>query len=148
MWEISCPRIVIKNWSLTVRSKRCLSALPKVCFSWMKQCSRTMTVCLKDVHPLTADPQRPAAYLNSNGHCVHIQMFTGKSVYLKGKLPQGELPQGEAHTVAIPGCLHYERFKAVLPCLQHLFTCLQHCQKILSPLKTFEEKGLNKMYAN
>ncbi len=55
----------------------------------------------------------------------------------QGKLPGGKLPQGGVHTVVIPVCLHYVRFKAAVPCLQH---CQNYSSSNVSPLKIFAKR--------
>lgn len=63
----------------------------------------------------------------------------------RGELPEGKSPQGEVHTVVIPVCLHYVRFKAAVPCLQQ---CQNYSCCTVSPLKNICEKGLNNIYVN
>lgn len=51
--------------------------------------------------------------------------------------PQGKLPQGEVHTVVILVCLHYVRFKAAVPCLQH---CQEYSCRTVVLLKIFVKR--------
>lgn len=77
------------------------------------------------------------------GHNVQIQGCAGKSVHLRGSCLRENCLRGrEAHTVVIPVCLHYVRFKADVPCLQHRQITAA------APLKIFVEKGPNNIHVN
>lgn len=60
----------------------------------------------------------------------------------RGKLPRGKLPQGKVHTVVILVCLHYVRFKAAVPCLQH---CQHYSCSAVSHLRILANKNTASM---
>lgn len=71
------------------------------------------------------------------GHYVQIQGCAGKSVHLGQSCLRENGLRGEVHTVVIPVCLHYVRFKAAVPCLQH---CQNYSCCTVSPLKIFSKR--------
>lgn len=82
------------------------------------------------------------------GHYAQTQVYAGKSVHLRESCLRENCLRGEVHTVVNAVCLHYERFKADVPCLQ---LCrkkkkiqLLHC---LSSENIYQ-KGLNNICVN
>lgn len=81
------------------------------------------------------------------GHYAQTQVYAGKSVHLRESCLRENCLRGEVHTVVNAVCLHYERFKADVPCLQ---LCRKKKIQLLHCLSSenIYQKGLNNICVN